>query len=310
MDHQSGRRLIRQRSRLHLPITLSVLLMSLNIALMVCWIVLFAQLYYYPALAIGTVAFVLILVGLSFWLVLWIKEVRLNQRQANFVDSVTHELKSPLASLRLYLETLQMRELSVEQRQEFYEVMNRELERLDHLISQLLEVGRLDALGEQTDPEDIPIESLLRRCANWVCATHDCVSEEVFSFQSAPVVVHARKLVLEAIFNNLLDNAVKYGGDPPRVDVKVELKRGKDVTIWIQDNGEGIPTDDRKKIFRIFYRGGSELERRQSGTGLGLYIVRTLVQMLKGTIHVYSRSDQQGSVFVVHLPGRGAPCKS
>jgi signal transduction histidine kinase len=160
----------RKRSTFHWPITLSAALMTMNIALMVVWIVFFAKFDQLTALTIGTIAFSLILVGLSFYLFLTIKEIRLNRRQANFVDSVTHELKSPIASLRLYLETLQMRSLEAPQRAKFYATMESELKRLDALISQLLEVGRLDAIGHETEPEDLVLEPLLRRCAATACA--------------------------------------------------------------------------------------------------------------------------------------------
>jgi len=136
----------RKRSTLRLPLTLSVTVMVLNVTLMVFWIVLLAQGAKWTAVAAGVVAFTLILVGLSFWLVLTIKEIRLNNRQANFVDSVTHELKSPIAALKLYLETLRMRSLDDRKRQEFHSIMEQELDRLDQLINQLLEVGRLELL--------------------------------------------------------------------------------------------------------------------------------------------------------------------
>ena len=127
---------IRKRSSLHLPITLSVALLTLNVTLMICWIVILAKESFWSALAVGTVAFSLMIVGISIYLVLTIKEVRLNQRQSNFVDSVTHELKSPIASLKLYLETLSMRDLDEEKRRHFYGVMGGELNRLDQLINQ------------------------------------------------------------------------------------------------------------------------------------------------------------------------------
>ncbi len=278
--------------------------MSLNITLMVCWILLLAQLRSWSALTIGTVVFAMILVGLSLYMLLTIKEIRLNRRQANFVDSVTHELKTPIASLRLYLETLQMRELADGQRGEFYSVMETELTRLDGLISQLLEVARLDAIGHEAEPEDVSLEPLLRRCAEAACAHHERVDAEVFTFDVNPAVVHARRMVLEMIFGNLLDNAIKYSGDSPCVTVQVRVAPRGRVVTRIADNGGGVPVEMRKQIFWMFVRGGDELQRKQKGTGLGLYIVRTLVHLLKGRVNVQEREGQPGSVFEVELPGR------
>jgi two-component system phosphate regulon sensor histidine kinase PhoR len=299
---------LRSRMTIGLPITLSVVLMTLNLSLMIFWIVLLANLAGWSALIIGVVVFALILVGLSFYLFLMIKEVRLNQRQANFIDSVTHELKSPIASLRLYLETLEMRALSDEQRTKFYRVMEQELERLDHLITQLLEVGRIDAIGEQSEPEDIAMETLIRKCGAAACAHHKKDETETIAYDFQPTNVYARPLVLETVFRNLLDNAVKYGGEPPRVEVQVRTgERGRIITR-ITDNGQGVPPELRKRIFRMFFRAGSELTRRQKGTGLGLYIVHTLVKQLHGRISVHDRAGQSGSVFEVEIPGqRGLP---
>ncbi|HUG91117.1 MAG TPA: HAMP domain-containing sensor histidine kinase [Planctomycetaceae bacterium] len=296
----------RQRSTYQWPITLSVVLIGLNVTLMVCWIVIFAQSRAWNALTIGTIAFALILVGLTFYLILTLKEIRVNRRQANFVDSVTHELKTPIASIRLYLETLQFRQLDEVQRSEFYGIMERELSRLDELINHLLEVGRLDAIGQQADPEDVELEPLLLRCAETASAKHGCDAAAVFAFDVEPSVIPARRMVLEMIFGNLLDNALKYGGAEPHVDVHVRVRdRGRIVTR-ITDNGAGVPSELRRKIFQIFFRGGNELERRHKGTGLGLYIVKTLVHFLKGNVTISDRAGGPGSVFEVQLPGRAA----
>lgn len=295
---------LNRRRTVRLPVTLSVILMTLNVALMVCWILLLAQIQSWSALTVGTVVFALILVGLIVYLFVTVKEVRLNQRQANFVDSVTHELKTPIAALRLYLETLQLRELDAEQRADFYQTMENELQRLDHLINQLLEVGRLDAIGHLANPEDIALDGLLRDCAESACAHHKKVADEVVTFDIEPTLVHTRRVILEMIFRNLLDNAVKYAGEDPQVQVKVQMKPRGRVRVQIIDNGEGVPQELRKQIFRMFYRGENELERRQKGTGLGLYISRTLTQILKGSISVHDRPDGPGSVFEVELPGR------
>lgn len=292
-----------KRSRFRWPITLSAALMTLNVTLMVCWIVLFVRLESPGALTIGVVAFALILIGLLFWLMLSIKEIRLNHRQANFVDSVTHELKSPIAALQLYLETLRMRPLDEAKRHEFHAIMESELHRLDQLINQLLEVGRLDNVGEQEAPEDVALADLIEKSVQQVCRHHK-VDEQVVRVQASPAVVHARRMVLEMIFSNLIDNAVKYAGTPPQVTVRVEPYGASKVRTRIINNGPGVPPEDRKKVFRIFYRGGSELHRRRKGTGLGLYIVHTLVKKLKGRVSVHDRYDgEDGCEFVLDLPG-------
>ncbi len=294
----------RKRRTLHLPITLSIVLMVLNVVLMVCWIVLLANWSAWSALTIGTVVFALILVVSGFYLFLTVKEVRLNQRQSNFIDSVTHELKTPIASLRLYLDTLRMRHVEPRQQEEFLKVMDGELIRLDHLINQLLEVARLDAVGHEADPEDIELEPLLHRCAELAARHHKQIVDEVFTFDIAPAVIRARRMPLEMIFGNLIDNAIKYGGTPPRVEVQVRLTEDSRIITQISDNGEGVAPHLRSRIFKIFYRGGSELERRQKGTGVGLYIVRTLVGLLKGKVRVLNRQVGSGSLFEVDLPGR------
>lgn len=291
----------RKRRSFHLPIWTSVVLLTINITLLVVFIILSNDVV--PALTTGTIAISLGLFGLAFYLFLTIKEIKLNRRQANFVDSVTHELKTPIASLKLYLETLQMRQLDENQQKEFFGVMGAELERLDRLINQLLEVGRLDAVAHLSEPEDVDLEQLLRHCAETACAHYQQDTDQTVSFDCEPVTIRARRMLLEMIFGNLLDNAIKYGAEQPRVDVEVQLLDRGRVLVRIGDNGSGVRADLRKKVFRLFFRAGNELQRSQKGTGLGLYIVRTLVHLLKGRVAVYDRSSGQGSIFEVELPG-------
>lgn len=293
------------RSRLRWPITLSAALIVLNVTLMICWIVLFVRMDSPGALTMGVIAFALILIGLSFWLFLTIKEIQLNHRQANFVDSVTHELKSPIAALQLYLETLRMRSLDDAKRDEFHATMEKELRRLDQLINQLLEVGRLDAIGQQDGSEDVPLLPLIRRCVQNACAHHHCDPDQVVRLDVQPAVVHARRLVVETIFSNLIDNAIKYAGTPPEVSITVGPYGSGRIRAQFGNNGPGVPREERKKVFRIFYRGGSELTRTRKGTGLGLFIVHTLVRKLRGKITIWDRADgKNGCVFVLDLPGQ------
>ena len=291
-----------RRRRIRLPITLSVLLIVVNVILMVAWIVLLAQHNNWSGLTIGTVLFVLVLVGLGVYLFVTLKEIQLNQRQANFVDSVTHELKSPIASLQLSLETLQMRALAPAIRDEFYDLMHKDLERLDRLINQLLEVGRLDALVTEKPQEDVELDPLLRECATIACKLHKRPIGTV-QFDMQPVRARGGRLALEMIFRNLLDNAVKYAADPPQVEIEVRaLPKGR-VAVRIADNGEGVPHDLRHKIFSLFFRGGHELKRTTKGTGVGLYIVHTLIQKLRGRVAVVDRGRKPGAIFEVVLPG-------
>ncbi|HAD61684.1 MAG TPA: histidine kinase [Planctomycetaceae bacterium] len=292
----------RKRSHLKLPIWTTVLLATVNIAVMVVLIIQLIQNHLWLGLVLGSVALCISLFGISFYSYLTIKEIQLNRRQSNFVDSVTHELKTPIAALRLYLDTLLMRELNPESRREFYETMENELERLDKLINQLLEVGRLDAIGSQTEPEHVDLSTLLQSCAEIACRHHKREPKEVFTFDMAPLEVHSRKMLLEMIFGNLLDNAVKYGGAPPRVHITA-FSRGTDrVIVRVRDVGAGVPEEHRSRIFRLFFRGNNELERTRKGTGLGLYIVRTLVGIMKGKVSVTDGPDGVGSVFEVSLP--------
>ena len=273
-------------------------------ALMLVLIVLLARQHSWLALVLGSIALGISLFGISFYSVLTIKEIQLNRRQSNFVDSVTHELKTPIAALRLYLDTLLMRELSESDRREFYETMESELGRLDRLINQLLEVGRLDAIGSQTEPERVSLSDLLTGCAEVACRHHKREVADVFTFDLAPLHLDARRMLLEMIFGNLMDNAVKYGGEPPHVHVSA-MVRGRDrIVIRVHDQGTGVPEEQRHKVFQLFFRGSDELQRTRKGTGLGLYIVRTLVGIMKGRVTISDGPDGVGSIFEVSLPGR------
>lgn len=296
----------RKRQHLKLPIWSSVLLSTANITLMVVLIVLLARQNAWISLVLGSVALAISLFGISFYSFLTIKEIQLNRRQANFVDSVTHELKTPIAALRLYLDTLLMRDLDSDDRHEFYGTMETELERLDSLINQLLEVGRLDEIGSQTEPEHVELLPLLRSAAEASCKHHKHEIDEVFEFDGDPVALSTRRMLLEMIFGNLIDNAVKYGGDPLHVRVTAAPRGWDRVSIRIQDNGTGIPDQQRRKVFHLFFRGSDELQRTKKGTGLGLYIVKTLVGILKGRVAVHNSPNGEGSVFEVVLPGRVA----
>jgi signal transduction histidine kinase len=248
---------------------------------------------------------VLLVVGVVLYLVLSVKAINLSRRQSNFIDSVTHELKSPIASMKLYLQTLNLRQVSHEQQADFYRYMLEDVHRLDHLINQVLDAGRLETGRRNGEVEDVALEGLLRECAAAICLRYRVPSDTV-RLDLQPCTVRASRVDLEMIFRNLLDNAVKYAGSQPEVEVTLESQANGRTLTRIGDNGRGIPHKLRRKIFGRFVRLGLELEREKAGTGLGLYIVRTLVKRLGGHVRVHGREAGPGTVFEIQLPGSRA----
>lgn len=302
-----------ERRSLRVPITLGVVMIVLIVLLIVGWVLLAvfglastqrAGLFW-ALLSVGTTSLTFVLVGVVMYLTLSIKTINLSRRQSNFIDSVTHELKSPIASLKLYLQTLSRRQLSVEEQAAFYRSMLEDVERLDALINHLLDAARLEKHRTPAEKEEIELSQVLQMCAEEVCLRYQ-VSRDVVQLRMQPCVVRAVRVDLELVFRNLIDNAVKYAADDPQVEVLLQPEGSEQVLVQVSDNGRGISAAQRRKIFGRFVRLGSELERDKPGTGLGLYIVRTLVHRLGGRIKVGEREQGPGTTFEVLLPGRPA----
>jgi two-component system phosphate regulon sensor histidine kinase PhoR len=293
------------------PITLGVVMILLLVALTIGWVVVIVVAanrttstgYWWATLAVGATFLTLVLIGVIFYLVLAVKEIRLNQRQSNFIDSVTHELKSPLASLKLYVQTLSRHSVTEAQQEDFHRFMLEDLERLDSLINHMLDTARLNQAPVAEDEVDVELSDVLRRCAVAACSNYG-LPHDTIQLELSPAIVRAKPLDVEIVFRNLIDNALKYSGDKPEVLLQCWVAGGGVVVSRVIDNGPGIPLNLRRKIFGRFFRIGSELERSKTGTGLGLFIVRTLVKRLRGKITVRGRGSQKGSVFEVELPGR------
>lgn len=298
------------RRSLSWPITLGVSMILLLVALAVGWIIVTARsalegeeaALYWTLLAVGTTFLVLLLVGVVVYLLLSIKSVRLSQRQSNFIDSVTHELKSPIASLKLYLQTLTRRKVSDEQAEGFHRSMLEDLERLDNLINHLLDAARIDREPIEAPLEEVDLAQLIRSIAHTACQ-HYRLPDEAVELRLSPATLRGRPADLEIVFRNLIENALKYSAPQPKVEVDLSARDGR-VTARISDNGPGIPINLRRKIFGRFVRLGSELERKQAGTGLGLFIVHQLVRRMRGKITVRGRGSQRGTVFEVELTKR------
>ena len=258
---------------------------------------------YWTLLSVGSVMFLFVLAGVILYLIWSIQQINLNRRQSNFIDAVTHELKSPIASLKLFLQTLEKRKLDDSKRQEFYSSMLDDVERLDQLITQLLNVARLQQKSNAPEPETwVFIPAILESCISKLALQHR-FSEECLSIDSIACEVWARQVDIEILLRNLIDNALKYGGNPPIVKILVEFNdKATSAKISVTDNGAGIPKQLRKKIFRRFYRVGDELERTKPGTGLGLFLVRAVVRRIKGSIRVADPPKEGGTRFELVLP--------
>jgi len=300
-----------ERRSLKWPITLGVIMIVLIVALTVGWIMLSiprgnekgAAALYWTLLAVGTTFLVLVLVGVVMYLALSVKEINLNRRQSNFMDAVTHELKSPIASLKLYLQTLHRRQVSAEEQAKFHRYMLEDVERLDDLINHLLDAAKLAKPAKDSEMEDLNLAELLPRWVDELRIRYR-VPEDAVRVQIEPCVVRARPVDLAMVFRNVIDNAFKYAGDPPEVHVVLQLNDEDQVVTLITDNGAGIPRRLRHKIFHRFFRMGVELQREKPGTGLGLYIVHRLVRLMKGRIRVRDRDDGAGTVFEIVLRGQ------
>ena len=300
------------RASLQRPIVLAVIMFMLLGVLTVGWVLLnvFTALdkpadagWHWAFLTVGSAFILLLVVGVVLYLMLSLKAINLTRRQSNFIDSVTHEFKSPLASMKLYLQTLDRHEVSQEQRGTFRRFMREDLDRLEGLINQILDAGRLESERIEGAMEKVVLPDLLKGCGDAVCLNYQ-VPTTTIRWDVEPCMVRARPVDLELIFRNLLDNAGKYAGPDPQVLVTLRAGANGMATVRVSDNGEGIPPKLRRKVFGRFVRLGSELERQKPGTGLGLYIVRTLVRKLGGRISVCDRDDGDGTVFNVELPAR------
>lgn len=300
-----------ERRSLKAPIALGVVMILLVVILAAVWILgnvlgatgnLGSSAVFWVMLATGAVLLAGVLAGVIAYLTLTVKAFNLNRRQSNFIDAVTHELKSPIASLKLYLQTMARRSVDEQQQQDFHRFMLEDVERLDLLINHLLDVARIDRGVDPVTDEKIPLHQLLGQCGSATCLRYRLPAETV-RVECPEIIIRNKLVQLEILFRNLIDNAVKYGGTPPQVQVTAEPGADGTVTVRIVDNGAGIPSNQRRKVFGRFIRLGNELERSTPGTGLGLYLVRNVVQSIGGSIRVSDRIDGSGTVFEVSLAG-------
>ena len=301
-------RIISRQKAIYFFSTLGVCLIAAAVVLNVSWIIL----YWREGLKLffGAILFLVIIVGLVLNTIFLVREIRRNEQHDSFINAVTHELKTPIASIRLYLQTLQRREVGEAQRRQFYELMLLDTERLLHTVEQVLKAG---AAAQKKGPRQrLPVEfdSLVRECIELARVRHhlqaaDLEYRELPSLSlpgggGACVLGDAEEL--RSAVSNLLDNAVKYSPDGVHISVELDANDEKQLALRVRDQGVGIPEHELKRIFRRFYRVTQRSLSQVKGTGLGLFIVRSIARKHGGRVFAQSDGAGKGTTVTLELP--------
>ena len=230
-----------------------------------------------------------------------VREIRRNEQHDAFINAVTHELKTPVASIRLYLETLQSRPVDDVKRAEFYRIMLEDSDRLLGTIEQVLRTGRIGAAGKAAHFAAADVNELVKDCLERARTLHRLGPEALKYLPGPPVVTLCDAEEVRAAVSNLIDNAVKYSGPSAQVAVETHKVDGKYVAVRVRDAGPGIAKPELKQVFKRFYRVPGPLASRVKGTGLGLYIVRAVARHHSGRVWAESDGPGKGSTFVLQL---------
>jgi len=226
----------------------------------------------------------------------FVREHKIQQQQQNFLLAVTHELKSPLASIKLAIQTILKRNLSEEQRNQFLSNSLKDIERLDDLVGNVLIATKLENLRYNFPKEDIDLSELVKNVAGRL-QIHSCTTQVIKTELEAGLQIEGDRFAITNVVTNLIENAVKYS--PPCAHVSVTLAQDNgNVVFSVADHGAGITDSEKKLIFNKFYRVGSEDTRKTKGTGLGLYIVKTVLERHRAQIKVKDNTPS-GSIFEV-----------
>ena len=253
-------------------------------------------------LFLGVLLLAVIIAGVVVNTTFLVREIRRNEQHDAFINAVTHELKTPVASIRLYLETLQTRDVEEAKRKEFYAIMLADSDRLLGTIEQVLRAGRAGAAGPKLNLARIDLEAIVSECLDGARTRHPLPPAALKHNPSGPVFIMGDAEEVRAAVSNLVENAIKYSGTPVDVTVQTALVNGKYVALRVTDQGPGIPKVELKQIFKRFYRAPGPLATKVKGTGLGLYIVRSVAKRHRGRAWAESEGPGKGSTFVLQLP--------
>ena len=283
---------------------LGIGLVALAVALNVGWIILNWR--EGVLLFFGIVFFALIIAGMVVNTIFLVRELRHSEQHDSFINAVTHELKTPVASIRLHLETLQRRELPEFQKQEFYRVMLSDTDRLTDTVEQVLRAGRAGDKKAGREKVEVDFGQIVRESMDAARTRHH-LRPEALRYEQATsngnsLQVRGSAEDLRTAVFNVLDNAVKYSGETVDVRVRLETPDEKRIVLRVQDQGVGIPPDDVKRVFRRFYRVTHRSLAHVKGTGLGLFIVKAIAQKHGGRVFAESRGEGQGTTIILELP--------
>jgi len=291
-----------------IPIGLTALAVGLSVALLVGWtLVMVMQLgtgVRTWLLVTGIVSLAVIITVLVVSAVLLVREVLEGRRQTTFIDSVTHELKSPLASLKLCLETLARPTLSAEQRRSVHEMMAQDVDRLSVFIDDVLTASELSNSHQTFEKADVSLRDALENCVLRLCERRRVPVSRVTVQVADGLDLLTDRTALEIIFTNLLDNAIKYSNDDQPVRIEAHTTAEGATIIEVHDQGIGIATRHLKEVFKRFFRVDREEVHAQHGTGLGLFVAWGLVRRLGGRLKAESPGQGLGTVMRVVLPAR------
>jgi two-component system sensor histidine kinase SenX3 len=288
-----------RRKSIAFVIVLGVGMISVILLLYIGWVLLNWK--HGILLALSVLLLMMALSGIAINTIFLIREIRRNEQHDAFINAVTHELKTPVASIRLYLQTLQTRAVDEERRREFYRIMLEDSDRLLSTIEQILRTGRMGASRRPLNLSRIDLNAVVEYCVQRARAVHH-VPDGGLVYQAGPAItLVADEDEVRAAISNLIDNAVKYSGQDVRVTVEVK-QNAENLLVRVTDHGPGIPKSELKQIFKRFYRVPGQAATKVKGTGLGLYIVRSVAMRHGGRAWAESEGLGQGSTFVIELP--------